>query len=334
MLKIGILFGGASYEHEISIVSAFQLKRKIETKYEVHMIYISLTQEVYLADKMKISDFKEHCNKKLKKTHFTFGGISKLKLDAIVGMMHGENGEDGLACALCRFYQIKYLGCNLFSSSTAIHKYYSYLLLQKNDVPMVETVLYTYENYLEGKTIPFLPCIIKPACGGSSIGITICHQEDEVNRKLYEAFSYTQELVIQPYFSSIKEFNLALNEDTYSNLECIHKKDEIFSFENKYTDSFKQMHQSLIEDERYEDFCSLARRVYSLLDCSGIIRIDFFLVEDRIYVNEVNTTPGALAMYLFPDFISIFDQSLNRCINQAIKEYPKGTFLAKNRIEK
>lgn len=333
-MRLGILFGGASYEHEISIVSAYQLKKRIEEKYEIHMIYISTDQEVFLADKLKISDFKYEHNRKLKKIHFKSGGLSKIRLDAMVGCMHGENGEDGIAAALCRFFDIPYLGCDLLSSSVAIHKYRSYQLLSKNGIPMLQTICYTYSDYLQNKAIPFMPCIMKPACGGSSIGIVVCHHEEELSTKLVEAFSHGNEIIIQPFMTDVHEYNLALNEHDYSNLESIHKKDDIFSFSNKYTDSFKQMHQSLIEDQRFQEFCSIARQVYELLGCSGIIRIDFFLIEDTIYVNEVNTTPGALAMYLFPDFDLIFEKSLNHAIHRKRPKYPKGSFLMKSDIRK
>ncbi|MDE7161894.1 MAG: ATP-grasp domain-containing protein, partial [Anaeroplasmataceae bacterium] len=292
-MKLGILFGGASYEHEISIITAFQFKKRMEKEYEIHLIYVSLDGHFYNADKMKLADFKLNHYKKLKKLN-----LEKLKLDILVGAMHGENGEDGLAASFARIHKIRYLGCDVLAGSLGMDKYRSYLFLANNGVKMVKTIQYTYEDYLKNKKIKFMPCIMKPVYGGSSIGIQIAKTEEELSTKLNEAFQYAKELIIEPYYEELEEFNLALNETTFSSLEKIHKKDDIFSFENKYSDSFKVIHQNIIEHPRYEEFCKIARKVYSLLNANGIIRIDFFLIDGIIYVNEVNTTPGALSMYL------------------------------------
>lgn len=328
-MRLGILFGGASYEHEISIITAYQLKKKIEKDYEIHLLYVDLDKKIYNADKMQLNDFKLSQHKKLKKLK-----LEKLKLDAIVGAMHGENGEDGLACAFARINRIPYLGCDLFASSISLDKYRSYLYLAKNGIKMVKTMEYSYEDYLKNKKIPYMPCIIKPVYGGSSIGITIAKTKEELPDKLNEAFEYSKEVIIEPFYEVLEEYNLALNETTYSELEQIHKKDDIFSFDNKYSDSFKVVHQSIIEHPKYEDFCKIARKVYNLLQAKGIIRIDFFLIDDEIYVNEVNTTPGALAMYLFSDFPKVFEDSLKICLQEKSKIYPNAHFLLKNNINK
>ncbi|MDE7106261.1 MAG: ATP-grasp domain-containing protein [Anaeroplasmataceae bacterium] len=328
-MKLGILFGGRSYEHEISIITAYQLKKKLDAEYEIHLIYVSLDGQFYNADGMKLENFKHSQYKKLKKLK-----LEKLKLDVLVGAMHGENGEDGLACAFAKIHGIKYLGCDLFAGALSLDKYRSYLLLAKNGIRMVKTTLYTYEDYLKNKKINDFPCIIKPIVGGSSIGITIAKTEEELSLKLNKAFEYSKEVIIQPYYEELEEYNLALNETSYSELEQIHKKDDIFSFDNKYSDSFKVIHQSLVEHPRKEEFCKIASKVYRLIHASGIIRIDFFIIQDKIYVNEINTTPGALSMYLFSDFKKVFHDSLKLCLAEEKKTYPNSHFLLKNNINK
>lgn len=329
MMKLGILFGGKSYEHEISIITAFQLKKRIEKSYELHLIYVDLDGRFYNADKMKLNDFKLNHKKGLKKLK-----LEKLKLDVLLGAMHGENGEDGLAAAFARLHNIPYLGCDIFAGALGIDKYRSYLFLANNGVKMVKTMYYTYEDYLKNKKIRYMPCIIKPIYGGSSIGITIAKTTEELSSKLNEAFAYSKEVIIEPYYEELEEFNLALNETTFSELEQIHKKDEIFSFDNKYTDSFKVIHQSIIEHPKYEEFCRIARKVYQLIHASGIIRIDFFLIDDVIYVNEINTTPGALSMYLFADFEQVLKDSIKCSLATPAKKYPESHFLLKNNINK
>ncbi len=328
-MKLGLLFGGRSYEHEISIITAFQLKKRLKDRYEWHMIYISLDGNVYDADQMEINDFKLEKMNKLKKLK-----LKKWHLDAVVGAMHGENGEDGLAYDFCRLNHLTYLGCEGLAASLSMDKYRSFLYLNSCGIPMLDTMYYTYEDYLNHKDVEWMPCILKPIYGGSSIGIVVAETKEELEQAFREVFTYSKEIIIQPFMKEIEEYNLALNENEYSNLERINKKDSIFSFDNKYTDSFKMMHQSMLDNELYEQFCDTARRVYQLIGASGIIRIDFFLVEGIVYVNEINTTPGALSMYLFPEFEKVFSESLALSLMKKEKVYPNRHFLLKNNINK
>lgn len=328
-MRLGLLFGGSSFEHEISIVTAFQLRKRLEANYEIHLIYVSLSGDVWNADQMSMKDFRLEAYKKLKKLK-----LKKLKLDAIIGAMHGENGEDGLGYTFAKLNHIRYVGCDMLASSLCMDKYRSYLYLNYNGIPMLPTTYYTYQDYLDNKKIDYFPCIIKPVKGGSSLGIVVVNRKEELEEELLKAFQFGTEFIIQPYYSDLVEYNLAVSEKYYSNLEKINKKDTIFSFDNKYSDSFKVMHQSLVEDEKYDQFCSVARKVYDLLGAKGIIRIDFFYLNDMIYVNEVNTTPGALAMYLFPNFEKVFEDCLNKALLEKEKNYPKSHYLVKNNINK
>lgn len=328
MIRLGILFGGQSYEHEISIVTAFQLKKRLEKTYEIHLLYFSLDGVISCADEMTMKDFRLENYKKLKPLK-----LKKLNLAAIVGALHGENGEDGLGYAFARFHHLPYLGCELLAASLCMDKYKSYLYLNKNGIEMLPTTYYTYQDYLNNRKLDY-PCIIKPIKGGSSLGIVVVKKEEELAQQLSKAFEYAKELIVQPYYDNLEEYNLALNEFHFSNLEQIHKKDAIFSFDNKYSDAFKVMHQTIIEHNQYEQFCEIARRVYNLIGAKGIIRIDFFMIDGTIYVNEVNTTPGALAMYLFSDFDFIFEESLKQTLMEKEKKYPNSHYLIKNNINK
>mgnify|MGYP003318676605 CR=1 FL=1 len=126
------------------------------------------------------------------------------------------------------------------------------------------------------------------------------------------------------------EYNLALSEFDYSNLERINNKSEIFTYENKYTDSFKLLHQEISDNDRIEEFKEVARKIYNMLDLNGIVRIDFFVIDNRIYVNEINTIPGALSMYLFDDFIDVFNRSLNYALRDNYVKYMINYSILKN----
>ena len=312
-MKIGILFGGNSLEHEISIVTAFQLKNKLSNEYDIVMLYLDFNNNLYDASSMKVSDFKEADIKGLKPTRFELGGIKGIKIDSIIIAMHGENGEDGIAASLCRFYSLSFVGCDIFASSLAMNKYLCYRYLSSLGLKMIPTRFYNYNDYIEGNIKEEYPIIIKPNKGGSSIGICVANNEEELLDALAKVFNLTDEIVVQRFYFDIHEYNLALYENGYSKLEMIMNKSEFFTFENKYNDEFKEYHKMLVTD-RLDEFKAIARDVYNFIAASGIIRIDFFMIDNEIYINEINTIPGALSMYLFDDFISVIKELINASV--------------------
>lgn len=307
-MKIGIIFGGNSKEHEISIITAYAVKRKLINFYDVKMIYIDFNQNVYDASKLSLNDFKNKKYKKLKKTMLVQHGIKSTSLDCAVLAVHGENCEDGIISALCRFYNIPFVGCDILASSISLDKFATYQYL-KNDLPLIETKRYTRHDFIIGNVVDYFPCILKPTYGGSSIGINICSSKDEFFIKAKESLKECDEIIIQPFYKDILEYNMAFYENGNSKLEKIDKKSEYFSFDDKYNESFKMIHQKLVLDDE-EKIITLGRRVYELLRCKGIIRIDFFKIKDEIYINEINTIPGSLGMYLFDNFSNILMEEI------------------------
>lgn len=333
-MRIGILFGGNSQEHDISIITAYQIKKKMDKDYDVSFIYIDNLNQIYLADKMKLDDFKSNNLKKLKKSNFVMHGVKGNYLDCIILAVHGENVEDGSMAALCRFYHIPYVGSDVLASSISLDKYRCYKMLKGNGIAMLDTILYTYADYLAGRKIDIFPCILKPLYGGSSIGINVCNTYADFDRTIIKSLEYSKELVIQPFYKNIEEYNLAIYENGVSRLERIDLKNDFFTFDDKYNSEFKLMHRSMCDDSLFAKFKDIGRNVYNILNASGIIRIDFFMIDDVIYVNEVNIIPGGLAMYLFDDFNRVIKECIDLAVSKQIKVYDKLKFLANSNINK
>ena len=216
-MKIGIIFGGNSKEHEISIITAYAVKRKLINFYDVKMIYIDFNQNVYDASKLSLNDFKNKKYKKLKKTMLVQHGIKSTSLDCAVLAVHGENCEDGIISALCRFYNIPFVGCDILASSISLDKFATYQYL-KNDLPLIETKRYTRHDFIIGNVVDYFPCILKPTYGGSSIGINICSSKDEFFIKAKESLKECDEIIIQPFYKDIIEYNMAFYENGNSKL--------------------------------------------------------------------------------------------------------------------
>ena len=323
-MNIGIIFGGKSFEHEISVITAFQVKKKLEEMYKISMLYVDINGVDWDSTKSLLNDYKIG-KPKLKKLN-----INRLNLNVIVGFMQCENGEDGYAYNFARINNIKYFGTKGFGSSICMDNYKSFNYLSNNGIKMIDTYVYTFNDYLTGKLIENFPVIVKPIYGGSSLGVVVIKNKDELVEGLIEAFTYTDTLVVQPFVEQVVEYNMALTEEDYSVLERINHKSEIFSYQNKYSDSFKLLHQELTNMDKLEEFKTIGRRVYEILSLNGIVRIDFFLIDDEIYVNEINTTPGALSIYLFDDFMEVFNKSLNYVLKENYVKYKLNYSILKN----
>jgi len=152
------------------------------------------------------------------------------------------------------------------------------------------------------------PVIIKPTRLGSSLGISIVKSQEELDYALDVAFEFDTQVVIEPFIEGIREFNLAgCKTDTY-NFSIIEEpmKEEFLDFDKKYLDfsRTKRVNEANLSDEQVSSLKNAFMKLYEPLFAGAIIRCDFFMLEDEIYINEINPVPGSMANYLFDDFDS------------------------------
>jgi len=309
---IAIVFGSYSFEHEISIVSSIAMKKVLDN--ELIYIFIDKDREFYNipADIIKSNLFSTGKYKKYDKLQLTkegfikktFFGTKKIQFDVVLNLVHGGDGEDGVLAGLFKFYNIPFIGPRLEASVISCNKHFTKSYLNNCDVNFLE---YKHFNKSDEIKIDQYPVIIKPVRLGSSIGISIVKSEQELDYALDIAFEFDTEIIIEPFIEGIKEYNLAgakiNNEFIFSIVEEPHKE-QFLDFEKKYLD-FNRTSQILraeistdLEDRLKEDF----KKVYSNFFEGSLIRCDFFVLEDKVYINEINPIPGSMANYLFNDF--------------------------------
>lgn len=303
-MNIGIIFGGKSFEHDISIITANIIYHALCERFKVYLLYIDKDGSFKTMKKIDFDGFEEKTG--FKNFSFINHGIKigcrKIRLDVIIGSMHGINGEDGISSMICNLYDIPYVGSNHISSGILMDKHFTYAILRSNGIKLLKTkYLFDKENVSFNLNYPL---IIKPARLGSSIGINIVKGEDELENKLCDSFNYDTKVVIQPFVKEFREVNQALysymNEICVSKVEEVFKHDEILSFEDKYIESKIKKNKEFLSDELLiEKISSISKKVYSLFELSGIVRIDYMIIDDEVYLNEINTTPGSLSYYLF-----------------------------------
>ena len=303
-MKIGLLFGGDSYEHDISIITASVIYEKLKNDFELILLYISKDKKFISPKKILVKEFiKSNFKREFK---FISGGVKigcvNHELTAIISLMHGENGEDGLGSILANLYDIPFVGTNNISGGLLLDKYFTYAILRQNNINILESNFYYKKDKLQESDYPI---IAKPARLGSSIGINVINSIDELY-KVKNCFLYDEKIIIQKYLQSFTEYNQAAykyNDEIFlSEIEEVKKSDEILSFTDKYSEAkVVKKHKFITDKKIIDEISEITKKVYKLFNLSGIIRIDYLLYEDIIYVNEVNTTPGSLSYYLFKE---------------------------------
>jgi len=312
-MNIAILFGGSSFEHEISIVSAITMK-KVLKRSTLTYIFVDQNRDFYLVDAEKINsklfssgDYKKGKQLTLKKGgFFTEGmfGSKQVGFDVLLNLIHGRDGEDGKIASMMEFFNIPFISPRLEASALSYNKLYTKFLAENLGV---KTVPYAHlSKNSERKISMAYPVIIKPVRLGSSIGVSIVKSEAELDYALDVAFEFDNDVIIEPFIEGVKEFNQAgcyTNEWELSIVEEP-QKEEFLDFEKKYMDFSRdsQVLSADISDLLRNDIQTTFKKIYDPLFKGSIIRCDFFVVNDEILLNEINPIPGSMANYLFPDF--------------------------------
>ncbi|EGK8048776.1 D-alanine--D-alanine ligase [Campylobacter lari] len=309
----GVIFGANSYEHEISIVSAVVLKKVL--KVQKKFIFCDKNKEFFLIDeeKMNAKTFSSGAYKKEKALVLKQGGFfiktmlgeKKLDIDIAINIVHGKDGEDGKIAALLDFYGIKYIGPRIEASVLSFNKVLTKLYAQSVGV---KTLDYKVLNLYKEQNVSLdFPCILKPARLGSSIGISIVKDESELKYAKDVAFEFDEDVVVEKFVSNIKEYNLAgcmVGEKMEFSIIEEPRKNEILDFEQKYLgfSESSKVSEANISEELKQKLRDNFTRIYDPLFKGALIRCDFFVIDDEVYLNEINPNPGSLANYLFEDF--------------------------------
>ena len=312
-MKCALLFGGASYEHEISIVSAITVKGKL-SRFDLSYIFCDQDHTFYLieASKMKATTFSRGEHRKMPQLFMTNGGFEQRglfgskKFDMpVINIIHGGDGEDGSIAAMLDFYAIPFIGPRKEASMLSFDKHYTKWMANSLGVKTLPFEAITQASRKEIKTA--YPFILKPARLGSSIGVSVVQDASELEYALDVAFEFDTVLLIEPFISGVKEYNLAgfsaRGEMTYSIVEEPQKA-EFLDFEKKYLDFSRSstVAEASISSDLVKQLQTAFEVIYSPLFEGAIIRCDFFVIDDEVYLNEVNPIPGSMANYLFEDF--------------------------------
>jgi len=316
-MKIAILFGGSSYEHEISIVSSIAMKEVLKNQ----IIYIFCDQyrdffeipHKTITSKLFSSGEYKKCDKlTIGKNGFfkkSMLGQKLLELDVVLNLTHGGDGEDGVFASMFEFFNIPYIGPRVEACSVSSHKFLTKGYASSVDVKTIDYVFYTKGDKIEISTFPV---IVKPVRLGSSIGVSIVKSQEELEYACDVAFEFDDAIIIEPFISGVKEYNLAgtkIKDEFHFSIIEEPQKVEFLDFDKKYLD-FSRTSKALeadISKELQEKIQDAFKKLYNTLFEGSLIRCDFFVVENEVFINEINSIPGSMANYLFSDFNALLN---------------------------
>lgn len=314
-MNLAILFGGASYEHEISIVSAITLKEKLSSL-ELDFIFLDQDHTFYRIESkaMTAKTFSSGMYKGSHKLELTQGGFlqkgfmgaKKVMFERVLNLIHGADGEDATIAALFDFFNIDYIGPRKDASVASFDKFMTKAYASVCDV---KTVPYELLSGQRSSDIAF-PFIIKPTRLGSSIGVSIVKSADEFDYALDVAYEFDDRLLIEPFIEGVKEYNVAgcmTSKGLQLSIVEEPQKEEFLDFDKKYLDFSRseQVQEADVSAELKASLYAAFEKIYTPLFEGALIRCDFFVVDDEIMLNEINPIPGSMANYLFSDFTEV-----------------------------
>ena len=309
-IKLGVVYGGISTEHEVSIKSAKSVIEHLnKDKYEIFEIYIEKNGNWFNSKKEPLENISQFLK----------------NLDVVFPVLHGIGGEDGSIQGFLEMLGVPYVGAGILSSANGMDKVYSKIIFEKAKIPQAKYVYiknsgdnYTYvSDDFEEKTgtikeiseivtqkIKF-PMFVKPSNSGSSVGIRKVHDLAELQEAIKYAAEFDKKILVEENIEG-REIECAVlgnNEPKASCIGEIKAADDFYSYDAKYnnTESKTEIPKD-IPKQLQEKVRALAIKAYKALDCKGLSRVDFFINTEtgKIYINEINTMPGFTKISMYP----------------------------------
>ena len=332
--KVAVLFGGQSTEHEVSRVSAASVLRNIDVaKYDIYPIGITKDGKWFeytgTIDKIESGQWeKDEFYKTPEGQMFLFNK----EVDVVFPVLHGLYGEDGTIQGMCKLLNLPCVGPGVMSSAVCMDKIYTKYLLERFGVKQADYVVVNDYEYKENnkhiidkieKKLNY-PIFIKPSNSGSSVGITKAHNTEELTMGLTEALKYDRKVLVEIGINA-REVEVAVLGNDYPIAavpgEIIPAK-EFYDYEAKYSsEDSKLLIPAALSNEKLEIIKAEAVKIYKILYCAGMARVDFLVDKDteEVYLNEVNTIPGFTKISMYPKMWQASGKTYSSLIDELLE---------------
>jgi D-alanine-D-alanine ligase len=323
-LRVGLLFGGRSGEHEVSINSARAIQQALQqgenlSKYEVIPFYIqkngAWTEPAIAAQILNTG--KPLADQDIQRANLWQFPNAVAEIDVWFPILHGPNGEDGTIQGLLSLMQVPFVGSNVLGSCVGMDKLAMKMAFAQAGLPQVDYVAVERSEIWSNPCVfPELcdqieeklgyPCFVKPANLGSSVGIAKVRSRSELEAALDSAASYDRRIIVEAGIANIREVECAIlgnDQPQASVIGEITYDSDFYDYETKYTDGRAQLHiPAQLPEQIVSQIQAMAIKAFKAVDAAGLSRIDFFYQEDsgNLVINEINTLPGFTAFSMYP----------------------------------
>ena len=325
MIKIAVIYGGMSTEHDVSVVSAKNVIDNLNIgKYEIHKIEISKNGE-WLSNGKRIKNIVEELQ----------------KVDVVFPVLHGLYGEDGTIQGMLELLRIPYVGCKVLASSVCMDKVYTKYILNMAKINMAKFIYIKNENiYVDDdleeielqndeiidvveKKLGF-PVFVKPSNSGSSVGVTKANNAGELIKAIQTASMYDKKVLIEEAIVGKEVECAVLGNDKVlaSTVGEILSAEDFYTYDAKYNNiESKTVIPANISKEVIDEIKRIAIKAFKAVDGSGLARVDFFVQNEtnKIYLNEINTMPGFTSISMYPKLWEHEGLSYSELLDQLIK---------------
>ena len=318
MKNIAIIAGGNSSEYEVSIKSGKNIYAEVdETKYNKYLVilrgrdwHVEIGEEKFPVDR---NDFS-----------FTRNG-EKILFDFAYITIHGVPGENGLLQGYLDMMGVPYGGCNVLTSALTFDKHMCSTYLNSYGVNVADSVMLIRGMAYDVNEIineVGLPCFVKPNAEGSSFGVTKVKEAAQLEDALKKAFALCREVLVETFIDGTEltcGVVKAGDMDITMPIAEVIPKNEFFDFEAKYNPTKSdEIIPARISPELTKRIKTLSSMIYDILRCEGIIRVDYIVREDEIFMLEVNTTPGMTSNSFVPKMVRAMGGTLREVLTKII----------------
>lgn len=341
--KVAVIFGGCSTEYEVSLQSAYAVISSLDKK-KYKLVLLGITREGewfrYYGTVESIADNtwhldEEHCVPALISPNRRDHGIMELnkgkvkmtRIDIVLPILHGKNGEDGSVQGLVELAGLPLVGCNTLSSALCMDKDRAHKMVELAGIQTPKAVVgkkeESFDTILARSNILSYPMFVKPVKAGSSFGISKVNQVEELKEAVKQAFLHDDEVIIEENIEGF-EVGCAIlgNSDlTIGQVDEIELLDGFFDYTEKYTLKSSKIHMpARVESSLIAQVKETATKIYQVLGCSGFARVDMFLTpEGKIVFNEVNTIPGFTSHSRYPNMMKGIGMPFGELLDRLIE---------------
>jgi D-alanine-D-alanine ligase len=320
MKTIAIVCGGYSKEEVISLRSAEQISQVIDhEKYETFTVLINREKWVAKIPGKEIPISKDDFS-------FIMNG-RKVAFDAVFMAIHGTPGEDGRLQAYFEMLDIPVTTCNIFVSALTFNKFATKLFVKEYGILTADALMFRKNQHIDTKSIINrfgFPMFVKPNNGGSSFGVTKVKEPAQLIVAIEKAFEEDNEIIIEPFIQggeyTCGVFKSAAETLVFPVTEIV-SKTEFFDFEAKYTKGMsEEITPARLTPDKSKECQELSSKIYDLLGCNGVVRIDYLKQDDRFYFMEINTVPGMSAESIIPQQARAYGLSVTEFYSKLIDD--------------